>query len=339
MKSIIVAALLACCTTVQAADLDIAEIRSFHVGGRQVTLQGLPVTEVPFSPGSVPFRVDPNGDYQTGQMYVQSVVLARPRARYPLLLWHGGGLTGVSWETTPDGRPGFQMFFLRAGHSVYVSDSAERGRSSFSRSPEIYKTSPLFRTGNEAWSLFRIGPDGSYTTDPASRTAFTNTQFPIEAFSQFGRQTVPRWLDSDPMIQAAYDELVQKVCPCVIMTHSQGGLYGFQAALRAPDKVKALISLEPGTPPNPKLVTNTLKGVPFLIVWGDNIDKSTYWTKKIPPISDYRDALVEAGAVVDWIDLPKQGIMGNSHMVMMDRNSDRVADLIQDWMVRQNLMQ
>jgi hypothetical protein len=51
-----------------------------------------------------------------------------------------------------------------------------------------------------------------------------------------------------------------------------------------------------------------------------------------------RDALVAAGGVAEWIDLPGRGIAGNSHMLMMDDNSDRVAAFIQDWMARSNLM-
>lgn len=41
---------------------------------------------------------------------------------------------------------------------------------------------------------------------------------------------------------------------------------------------------------------------------------------------------------VDWIDLPQLGIRGNSHMIMMDRNSDQVAALVQQWMERNGLM-
>ena len=91
-------------------------------------------------------------------MYVQYVKLAQPRARVPLLLWHGGGLSGVTWETKPDGKPGWQQFFLNAGYDVYVSDAVERGRASWARYPEIFKAEPMFRPKKEAWELFRIGP-------------------------------------------------------------------------------------------------------------------------------------------------------------------------------------
>jgi hypothetical protein len=39
-----------------------------------------------------------------------------------------------------------------------------------------------------------------------------------------------------------------------------------------------------------------------------------------------------AGGRVDVLHLPAAGLTGNSHFVMMDRNSDRVAQAIQDWL-------
>ena len=37
--------------------------------------------------------------------------------------------------------------------------------------------------------------------------------------------------------------------------------------------------------------------------------------------------------------LPKAGIKGNSHMMMMDKNSDQVAGLIQDWLKKKGMVQ
>ena len=48
-------------------------------------------------------------------------------------------------------------------------------------------------------------------------------------------------------------------------------------------------------------------------------------------------ALVAAGAKADVMDLPAMGIKGNSHMLMMDRNSDDVARLVHEWLGRQGL--
>ena len=82
-----------------ADSLSVAEIGSFHIGGRAVSRSGLPARQVAFTAGSSPIEVDPNGDFEVEQMYVHYVRLAQPKARYPLLLWNGGGLTGVTWET------------------------------------------------------------------------------------------------------------------------------------------------------------------------------------------------------------------------------------------------
>ncbi len=163
--------------------------------------------------------------------------------------------------------------------------------------------------------------------------------FPLEAFDQFFKQGVPRWATTDAQIQAAYNQLVQKVCPCVVLTHSQGGNFGFNAALAAPDKVKALISIEPsGAPKSEAAAGGTLKAVPHLVVWGDFVAQSALWTRFVPASQGYAAALRAEGGVADWWELPKLGVTGNGHMLMMDKNSDRIAAMIQKWMADNGLM-
>jgi pimeloyl-ACP methyl ester carboxylesterase len=315
--------------------LVVADIGSMHIGGRNVAITGMPVPAAVGS--SAPY--DPNGDYEAGQMYVQYVKLASTRARYPLLLIHGGGLTGVSWETKPDGQPGWQRFFLNRGHDVYVADAMERGRASWARYPQIYKTEPTTVTKKLAWETFRIGPLGSYRTDPAARVALPGVRFPTAYFDQFFKQTVPMWGSNGTDIQAAYDALVQKICPCVTIVHSQGGNFGFTAARNAPDKFKAIIAIEPAGSPDPERIDLTaLKRVPHLIVWGDFLDQYERWMEIERHVARYEDALRRQGGVADHLELPKAGVKGNSHMLMMDTNSDQVAGLIQNWMEKQGLM-
>jgi pimeloyl-ACP methyl ester carboxylesterase len=319
---------LAGCT----GEMAVRDIGSMYVGGRPVTLSG-PAQEIVFAAGAPPLRSDPNGEFETGQMYVHYVKLISPRMPYPMLMIHGGGLTGVTWETKPDGNPGWQMYFLRAGYDVYVADAVERGRASWSHSAEIFASEPMFRTKKEAWELFRIGPPDSYRTDPKQRVAHKGTQFPVEAFDQFTKQGAPRWVTHDATTQAAYNALIQKICPCVIVVHSQGGNFAFNAALAAPDKVKAIVAVEPSGAPNPSRVdVGKLRGTPHLFVWGDYLDQPELRKKIFPAVDLYRAGLVAAGVTADLIELPKRGIRGNSHMMMMDRNSDEVAEGIQRWL-------
>ncbi len=51
----------------------------------------------------------------------------------------------------------------------------------------------------------------------------------------------------------------------------------------------------------------------------------------------FGDAIRNTGGKVDVVDLPKAGIRGNSHMLMMDRNNLEVAALIQHWLEQQGL--
>ena len=160
----------------------------------------------------------------------------------PLLLWHGGGLTGATYETKPDGNPGWLNYFLRAGWDTYISDAMERGRSGWT---DKFKGDPVFLPLSDPWERFRLGPVGSWNDDKAKRVIYPGVQFPLDAYEQFMKQGVPRWVTTDEQIIAAYIELVDKVCPCVVLVHSQGGSFGFKVAEARPDKVKALVAVEP----------------------------------------------------------------------------------------------
>lgn len=214
-----------------------------------------------------------------GQMYVQYVRLAEPASSVPLLTWHGGGMTGANWETTPDGRPGWQMFFLRASFDSYVSDAVERGRASWAPYPQIYPEPPFFRTAKEAWEeTFRFGPIGSWSADPAKLSTHAGLRFPAAHFETFLCQSVPRWGCNNAATQRAYDALLQRLpCGVILLTHSRGGNFGLTAALHAPDRVRAVISLEPSGAPDPtKHDLSRLKGVPHLFLWGDYLGRHPF---------------------------------------------------------------
>jgi pimeloyl-ACP methyl ester carboxylesterase len=113
----------------------------------------------------------------------------------------------------------------------------------------------------------------------------------IEAFDQFAMQGVPCWVTNDAATQKAYDALVEKICPCVVVVQSQGGSFGFSAALTASDKIKALVAIEPsGVPDSANVDVGKLKGVPHLIVWGDFRDKVAVWQRLPIAPTRYRDA-------------------------------------------------
>jgi len=340
MSRLITAALAAALLSATPAraeePITLRDMGSFHVGGRLVEISGKPVKEVTFTPGGVPAKIDPNGTYQVEQMYVQYFLPANERGAYPLLMWHGGGLTGVTYETTPDGREGWLNYFLRKGFSVYNSDAVERGRSGWAQYPDIFKGEPVFLTTANPWERFRIG-DGPYDPDPAKRKLMPGSQFPNEGYENFVKQGVPRWTTTDDATIAAYIAEVDRVCPCIILFHSQAGTFGFKVAQARPDKVKALIAVEPAGAGDPAKV-GALKNIPTLFVYGDYIERDSRWPKMRANGIAFADAMKAAGASVDVVDLPKAGITGNTHMMMMDKNNLVVAGLIQTWLEGKGLV-
>ena len=46
----------------------------------------------------------------------------------------------------------------------------------------------------------------------------------------------------------------------------------------------------------------------------------------------FAEAVNKEGGKVEVVDLPTAGIRGNSHMIMMDKNSGEVAGYIQAWL-------
>jgi hypothetical protein len=333
-------ALGAVALTAAAADEEDIVLRgmgSFHVGGRIAEISGKPVREIVRQPGGPLTKLDPNGQYMVEQMYVQYFLPKHRKGKLPLLMWHGGGLTGVTYESTPDGREGWLNLFVRKGWDVYNSDAVERGRAGFAP-PDVWPSEPTFLTYADPFERFRIGDGaGSWDPDPAKRRVLPGNQFPVEAYDNYMKQSVPRWLSTDAAIIAAYLALVDKVCPCVLLLHSQGGALGFKVAEQRPDKVKAIVAVESATA---GIVAKAaaLKDTPTLMIFGDYVDQHPRWAtfKKID--LDYAAAVRAAGGSVDVINLPDIGIKGNSHMLMQDKNNAEIAEVIQKWLVGKGLV-
>ena len=307
---------------------------SFHVGGHVVDVSGRPVREAALPDGKTQ-KVDPNGSFLVEQMYVQYFLPAKQHGKYPMLMWHGGGLTGVTYETTPDGREGWANLFLRKGWDVYVSDAVERGRSGFAE-PEIFKGEPVFATLGFAWNSYRIGAPGSFQAAKDKRVAYPGTQFPVDDYENLVRQLVPRWLTTDDAILRAYIAEIDRVGPCVLVVHSQSGTIAYRAALARPDKVKAIVDVE-GTLRGDATTAAVVKHIPIVVIYGDNVDKSEFFATQHATNLKMVDLAKSVGGSVEIIELPALGLKGNSHFLMMERNNAQIADIVEDWLVKKGL--
>ena len=99
--------------------------------------------------------------FDVNQMFVHYRLSASNKHKVPIIMVHGGGLTGMSWETTPDGREGWGTYFTRQGFDTYVVDFPGRGRAGFNVTPlnqaknqnDVSIQPSIGRTGNEtAWT-------------------------------------------------------------------------------------------------------------------------------------------------------------------------------------------
>ena len=97
---------------------------SFFIGGApKVT------TYATVPPPNAPNQANTPNQITIGQMYVQFQIPARRKAKTPpVIMVHGSSHTGACLESTPDGREGWEPYFVRHGISTYVVDQAGRGR-------------------------------------------------------------------------------------------------------------------------------------------------------------------------------------------------------------------
>ena len=299
---------------------------SFFVGGREVQSKDLSTQQ----------GFDPAGTITVDQVYVHYEVPTNAGGRYPLTLIHGCCLTGKSWETTPDGRMGWDEYFVRRGYPVYVVDQAWRGRSAADPTAiNTVKTGQasadrlpnVFSAGHEAaWAIFRFGPEYP--------TAYPGLQYPLEAEAELWKQLVPDYTIAlgrpNPTVPAL-SELARKIGGTVLISHSLSGDYPFQTVASNPAGVAGIVAIEPATCP---AATGDLKpylSVPTLVIFGDYVDQSPRWAPRLKACRAFVEAVNQAGGRADLTLLPDVGFHGNSHMIMQDRNSLEVGDWLLDW--------
>src|SRR5689334_15731926 len=338
MRRFLIAVLFGLLSMPAMADEDIVlrGMGSFHVGGRVADVSGKEVKMIQRQVGGPMTRLDPNGQYMVEQMYVQYFLPKNRRGKHPLLMFHGAALTGVTYESTADGRDGWLNYFVRKGWDVYNTDPVERGRSGFASS-DIWPDAPIFLTFQDPFERWRIGAgEGSWNTDPAKRKLNAGSQYPAEAYENWMRQTVARWLSTDRAMVAAYLALVDKICPCVMLLHSGGATHGFHVAEQRPDKIKGIVAVEAATPGKIENAPK-LKDIPVLQIFGDYVDQHPRWAGFKKQDMAYGEAIKAAGGSAEWINLPEISITGNSHMMMHEKNSDQIAEVINKWFVSKGL--
>jgi len=282
----------------------------------------------------------------------------RKAKKLPLVFLHGAGQSKKTWESTPDGRDGFQNIFLGKGYGVYLLDQPRRGEAGKSTVEASVK--PV--TDEQFWfTQFRIGNYPDY---------FPNVQFPKDAYSleQFYRQMTPNTGHFDAkVVSSAVSQAFHYIGGGCFITHFQGWGPGWLTAIQT-TQVQTGVSCEPysgfvfpsGEVPAP-IQSNGLFGAlsgveiplvdfkklttrPIIIYYGDNIAKDPtnvwnkdHWRSGLEMAKLWVAAINKHGGDAQVVHLPAIGIYGNTHFLMSDLNNVAVANLLAGWLKEKGL--
>lgn len=329
----------------------INEQGSFMVGGTKTTQPGT---------FDVNNALDPQGQTFHGDHAYVFYQIPENTHKLPLVFLHGAGQSKKTWETTPDGRDGFQNIFLRRKFSVYLLDQPRRGEAGRST-----VESTIEPTADEQFwfTQFRLGNYPDY---------FPNVSFPndIASLEQFYRQMTPNTGSFDAgVISDAVSDLFSKIGEGILITHSQGGGPGWLTAMKN-QGVKAVVAYEPyssfpfpkGELPHPISSTGlfgALSGVeipmgdfkkltqiPIVVYYGDNIAEEPtnvwnedHWRSGLEMARLWVAEINKHGGDAMVVHLPEAGIEGNTHFPFSDLNNQEVADELSGWLTDKGLDQ
>jgi hypothetical protein len=327
---------------------------SFAVGGTVVTAPGIfdPIKNGAFNPANQ------NSEGQTlhgDHAYVFYQIPDKAR-KLPLVLWHGYGQFSKTWETTPDGREGYQNIFLRQRFPVYLIDQPRRGRAARGTVGGPIAAAP----DDQLWfGIFRLG---------VGTQLYPGVQFPkdAESLNQFFRQMAPNIGPIDLEVNTnAVSALFDKIGEGILVTHSHSGGQGWMTVVKNKN-IKAIVSYEPASnflfPEDqvPETITyagGSLRGVgvpmadfikltkiPIIIYYGDNIPTQPVenpgqeqWRAALAMAKQWTDVVNKHGGDVTLVHLPAIGIKGNTHFPFSDLNNREIASLMSKWLKEKKL--
>lgn len=185
-----------------------------------------------------------------GAMYVEVMVPKQIRSPYPIVFFHGAGQTGVDWLQTPDGRPGWAYNFLDMGYVVYMTDFPTRGRSQYVPGVDGNLT---IRTAPNLEEIFTAAAARGNFPQAKKHTQWPGTgRMGDKVFDDFAKTQV-QFLQGnrqETLTRDAYIALLDAInTPVILLTHSQGGAFGWLVADARPNLVKTIVTLEPAAPP------------------------------------------------------------------------------------------
>lgn len=270
----------------------------------------------------------------------------------PMVYLHGYGQSRMGWMTTPDGREGWSDLFLKKGYASFLVDQPRRGEAGATAAMTTdgfldtwAEDSKDYKPGDQAWyTHFRIGR--------IAPERYDGSQFPEgdEAQDQFFRQMTPNTGDFDQALDAsALGSVLEDVyemtgSKSIFVTHSQGGAVGWDVPA---ENIAAIVAIEPGGTPQTgsEQYQKLLEAdIPIIIYFGDYIDNGPedvmstgFWQSIRDGAVQFAESYNGDGGDCTVVNLPDEGITGNSHFMFQELNNDVIADHIEAWLKEKGL--
>jgi pimeloyl-ACP methyl ester carboxylesterase len=267
-------------------------------------------------------------DYGTivaGQTYVQYFIPEVVRQPVPIILVHGGGGQMTHYMGL-NGDAGWAQYYIQNGYKVYLIDRSGHGRAPVSVDALGGPLGPLPMHAGVTADTMRAAKG------KPKRWPGTTGDIGDPLVDQFvaGQNAAP---SNTELIQTYWKrggaQLLEKIGPAIIQTHSAGGPWGWLVANERPNLVKALVCFEGGAGPllgqNGQAGTPmpNLKGIPMMYLTAENSGRTNG-----PAVVA---ALKQSGALAEHIALKDRGITGNGHFAMVETNRKEVFEVIRGW--------
>ncbi|HEX4997839.1 MAG TPA: alpha/beta fold hydrolase [Terriglobia bacterium] len=265
--------------------------------------------------GAEPVKKD-YGTILAGQMYIQYLIPAQVKFPHPIVLIHGGGGQMTHYFGIGDGQAGWAHYFAMAGYKVYLMDRVGHGRSPY-HPDALGPISPVFNFASVTGEFMRA--------DPRIRVGSGDAGDPLINQFQAGQNSIPT--DNAlarRLVTRGGVELLEKIGPSILLTHSMGGAFGWLIASERPDLIKAVICVEGGGVSGLNVKMESLKKFPIAFVTAELSGLASQTPAAVQSLKD-------GGCAVTDFQLKDHGVLGNSHFMMLEANRRQSCDAIRGW--------
>ncbi|WP_052504517.1 hypothetical protein [Rossellomorea aquimaris] len=284
------------------------------------------------------------GNQVDKQSYIHSFIPKNSK-KAPVVMIPGLGLGANIYESTPDGENGWAYSFADAGHPVYTVDTHDLSSAGLTEEEALASLS--------RWDSESIWPRWGLGSAPA--TPYPDGQFPADYFHEF-YESIPMQIKDTSAGEATgvkagggsrADQqevgnmiaLLERTGPSILLVHSMGGEIGYEVARQRPDLVEGIIAIEPvGSPTDPEEVKEVFADIPYLGVYGDYLE-SRNQVSRMEAVQETVDLISGYKGKAELIRLTEEGIDGNSHLMMLDKNSEVISEKILQWLKENHIGQ